>query len=288
MATGLGSPSPADSHGSMRLPPLITLTTDFGTGGGYVAQMKGVLLIRIPDVRLVDITHDVPPQNVPAAAIVLADTLVHFPDGAVHVGVVDPGVGTDRPILAGRCRNGFFVGPDNGLFSLCEIQEAVALDQPRYWLADVSRTFHGRDIMAPVAAALAGGTRLRDLGRPVTHWQTLETPPPDRDGGRLTARVLTSDSFGNLITNLTSRDLPGAAIARVPDGAIARAVVRVAGKPIPLVGCYGEREPGHGVALLGSSGRLEIAVVNGSAKDRYGANPPIIIDLADPDPPRKT
>ena len=272
----------------MPLPPLVTLTTDFGTLGGYVAQLKGVLLTRIPDVRLVDITHQLPPQNVSAAAILLADTLHHFPDGAVHMGVVDPGVGTARPILAGRCRNGLFVGPDNGLFSLCEIREAVALDQPRYWLANVSHTFHGRDIMAPVAAALAAGTPLRDLGSPVTRWETLEMPPPDRDGDRLTARVLTSDSFGNLITNLTSRDLPGTAIARVPAGAIARAVVRVAGKPIPLVGCYGEREPGDGVALLGSSGRLEIAVVNGSAKDRYGANPPIIIDLADPDPPRKT
>lgn len=259
------------------LPPLVTLTTDFGTLGGYVAQMKGVLLTRIPDVRLVDITHQLPPQNVSAAAILLADTLDHFPGGAVHIGVVDPGVGTARPILAGRCRNGFFVGPDNGLFSLCEIREAVALDQPRYWSANVSRTFHGRDIMAPVAAALAAGTPLRDLGSPVTRWETLEMPPPDRDGDRLTARVLTSDSFGNLITNVTSRDLP--------DPAIHRAIVRVAGKPIPLVGCYGERDPGDGVALLGSSGRLEIALVNGSAIEHYGPNPPITIDLAAPHHP---
>ncbi len=242
------------------MPPLVSLTTDFGGDSPYVAQMKGVLLRRLPDATLVDITHAVPSQDVMAAAISLADTLPWFPSQAVHIGVVDPGVGTDRRILAGRLRDGWFVGPDNGLFSLSEIREAVSLQNPQYWQAKVSDTFHGRDIMAPVAAAIASGVPLQQLGPAVHDWAVLSLPEPRRQEEQLLGQVIHVDSFGNLITNLKETEI-------TPD-----AHVTIGGEAIPMVRCYGEASAGELVALIGSAGRLEIAVVNGSAEAAIGGD----------------
>lgn len=239
-------------------PPLITLTTDFGTGSPYVAQMKAVLSGRIPDVRLVDVTHTIPPQDVTAAAVVLADTLKWFPAGTAHVAVVDPGVGTERRILAGRCEQGWFVGPDNGVFSLCRISDIVALENPQPWLSPVSDTFHGRDVMSPVAAWLASGQPLAELGPPVTDWVRLQIREPVERDGETIGSVIHIDSFGNLITNLTARSVSPKSEVRVND------------QPLRRVRCYGDASTGEVVALIGSGGRLEIAVVNGSAAERFG------------------
>jgi len=238
----------------MTATPLITLTTDFGISSPYVAQMKGVLLAQVPDVRLVDVTHAVPAQQVVAAALILQDSLPWFPKEAIHVAVIDPGVGTSRPVIAARSRHGYLIGPDNGLFSLFELREVVRLDRPEFWGKQVSATFHGRDLMAPVAAALARGVRLDRLGTPVDDWQRLDLPRPQREDGKLIGEILFADSFGNLITNLTANDVP------VPPHQVSLTDHR-----FRWVGTYGEAEPGEPVALIGSSGRLELAVVNGDA-----------------------
>lgn len=248
--------------------PLITLTTDFGDGSPYVAQMKGVLTDRVPDAILVDVTHAIPPQDVTAGALVIADTTPWFPERTVHVGVVDPGVGTGRRILAGRLARGWFVGPDNGLFSLAEIRQSVVLENRDHWLANVTATFHGRDMMAPVAAALAAGVPLEELGPATTEWARLSLPPPIVSGNRVNGKVIHVDRFGNLITNLGREDVAADPDAADPD-------VIVEDRPVRFVRCYGEADPGDLVALIGSSGRLEIAVVNGSGADTLGRDPAV-------------
>ena len=214
---------------------------------------------------LVDISHAVPAQNVLAAAILLADTLQWFPDHAVHIGVVDPGVGTGRRLLAGRYRGGWFVGPDNGLFSLCEIRDVVALENPEFWAPQVSHTFHGRDIMAPVAAAIVAGVPLRRLGPQVEDWVTVRLPVPVARDRQLLGQVIHVDSFGNLITNLVASQIG-------PDSQ-----VKLGSQTVPLVRCYGEAGSGDIVALIGSGGRLEIAVVNGNAARRLGRDHIVLI-----------
>lgn len=257
----------------MSVPPLITLTTDFGVDSPYIAQLKGVLHNRLPGVCLVDVTHSIPPQDVGAGALVLADTVGWFPS-AVHIAVVDPGVGTKRSVLAGKLTispgvDGWFVGPDNGLFSRCEIVEVVRLDQPGFWLPDVSATFHGRDIMAPVAVALAQGVPLGLLGQRCDDWVRLPVKSAVNSDGKCSGEVIAVDSFGNLITNLTA-DMLSAAAGRDTFQPSRLGQVSIAGQVIPVVRCYGDATPGSLVALIGSSGRLEIAVVNGNAATSVG------------------
>lgn len=237
---------------------IITLTTDFGTGSAYIAQMKAVLLSRAAGAEIVDVTHAISPQNITQAAITLEDTLPWFPAGAVHIGVVDPGVGTDRAILAGRCGEGFFVGPDNGLFSRCPISEVVRLDRPEHWLAEISRTFHGRDIMSPVAAAIAAGVPLRELGTPTERWTMLPLPQPSVTADQITGEIIFVDSFGNLVSNLTAADLRMHRRVAMDD------------QPVKRVNSYGDAKRGELVALVGSSGRVEIAIAEGNAAERHG------------------
>lgn len=248
-------------HGN---PAVIALTTDFGPSSAYVGQMKGVLLSRLPEVQLVDVTHAVPAQDVTAGALTLEETLSWFPEDTVHVVVVDPGVGTDRRLLAARVGRWYCVLPDNGLLALAAdrfgVGQLVALDRPRYWLSPRSRTFHGRDIMAPVAAALAGGVPLGELGTETESFVRLELPPVDQTPGSVEGRVIAADSFGNLITNVREADL------RAPVEQILCGPLALDG----LVATYGEARPGEAVALIGSAGRLEIALVGGSAADRLG------------------
>lgn len=250
--------------------PLITLTTDFGADSSYVAQMKAVLLDRIPAVRLVDVTHSIPPQDVLTAAQVLGDTLPWFPAGSVHTAVIDPGVGTERRIIAARMPSGFFVGPDNGIGSLCHLHDVVAVENPRFWLSEVSSTFHGRDIMVPVAAAIALGTPLIDLGPSVSDWITLSIPEPRRVGRQWLGEVVSVDHFGNLTSNITAAML-GCGASLPKDTSVA-----VDGDLVAAVSTYGEARSGDLVALIGSSGRLEIAVVNGNAESRLGRSVEIV------------
>ncbi len=247
-------------------PPVIALLTDFGAADWYVACVKGVVLSRCPAARLVDITHEVPAQDVQAGAVVLASAMRWFPPRTVFVCVVDPGVGTARPLLAARADGYTLVGPDNGLLALAlgraARRQVVRLTTRRYWLPTVSRTFHGRDILAPVAAYLAGGGALARLGPVVARYHALAIPPVRRrPGGGLEGCVLHIDHFGNLITNLPDRVIAGGR-ART---------VRYRTRSVRVVSTYADAEAGELVALAGSSGYVELAVRNGSAAARCRA-----------------
>lgn len=248
---------------------IITLLTDFGLEDSYVAEMKGVILSLAPEATLVDVTHLVPPQDITRAAFVLASTFQRFPDGTVHLAVIDPDVGTERRPMAAEAAGHLFVAPDNGLLSLALEKaggaRAVHLTEPRFWLPDVSSTFHGRDIFAPVAAHLARGKLLETLGIPISSWTTLpiERPNPLGDGG-IRGKVIAIDHFGNIITNIRESDLP-------QDAQESQVEVHLVGREIRgLARTYGDSPEGDLVALVGSSGYLEIAVVNGNAGTELG------------------
>ena len=247
---------------------LITLTTDFGLADSYVAVMKGVILGIAPQTRIVDITHQIAPQNVRQAATVLQAAVPYFPRGTIHVAVVDPGVGSARRALAVRTSHAFFVGPDNGLFSAALANThtggvlVLHLDQPAYWLPTVSRTFHGRDIFSPVAAHLAAGVPFEALGSPIADPVILAHPLPSRQAdGTVSGQIDHADRFGNLISDIPEAWLAGR-----------RWVLSCAGQEIHGVSpSYASAEPGELLALISSSGTLEIAVREGSAAARLAA-----------------
>ena len=247
---------------------IVTLTTDFGTRDGYVAAMKGAMLSAAPDVRLVDVTHDVPAQDVMEAAFVLRQVVGHFPAETVHLVVVDPGVGTARRAIAARFRAGGrpqrFVGPDNGLLALLvdddRLEAVVELDRPDAWGRRApSATFHGRDVFGPVAARLAAGAALDDVGSPVTDVTPMHWPLPRTDDQGIDGMVLHVDQFGNCITNVTAEDL-----ARCARG---RGVKCYAGSAVigTHAATYGDAAVGDPVLVVGSSGHLEVAVNRGHA-----------------------
>lgn len=247
--------------------PVVALITDFGTRDHYVGVMKAVIASRCPDIQLLDITHDVPPQDIRAAAFTLAAAWPFFPAGTVFVVVVDPGVGTGRPAVALRVGESAFVGPDNGVFDLVIAAQpptaAVSIDNPRLLGPTISATFEGRDRFAPAAAWLANGTPLEDLGQPVTAAVRLDWPLPRVHADRVVGEVIHVDHYGNLITNLERT--PWAPL-------LAQAEIVVDGRgPIPLVRTYGDAAPGTLVCLFGSTDRLEIATVGGSAAATVGA-----------------
>lgn len=249
---------------------VITLTTDFGADSPYVAALKGVILSINPGVTIVDVTHSVPPQDVRAGAIVLADVARWFPPDTIHVAVVDPGVGTARKIVYAQIGRQHFVAPDNGLLSrlaqTTKPSRIIAVTEPTYWLEEVSTTFHGRDIMAPVAAHLSQGLDPELLGSPLDKLYELDWPQPRVAGDEITGQVIAVDSFGNLITNIGARHL-----ADVPrDGAVR---IECAGHTIlHFVHAYGDQSDSSLVALIGSSGQLEVAVVSGNAAQTLGAH----------------
>ncbi|MBU6366618.1 MAG: SAM-dependent chlorinase/fluorinase [Gemmatimonadetes bacterium] len=239
--------------------PPITLLTDFGTADGYVGEVKGVLSTLAPHAPLVDISHDLYAQDVEGARLAVARYWRRFPPGTVHLVIVDPGVGTARAALAVASEGRYLVGPDNGVLS----PSLFALDARVVRLAEppaAAPTFHGRDVFAPVAAQLAMGGPLEALGEPHPEPVRRRTPPPVRHGdGTLEGEVLTFDRFGNAVTNLVP--------ARpTPPGT----TVVTMGQEIPLVRTYGDVPPGAPLALVGSSGLVEIAVRNGSAASRFG------------------
>ena len=246
--------------------PLITLLTDFGSRDSYGGVLKGVIAGICPEAAVVDLTHEVPPQDIRAGAFHLLVACPYFPAGSVHLAVVDPGVGTDRRLIAVEAGGHFFVGPDNGLLRwsmeglAADGWRAVQLTEPRYWLApasEVSHTFHGRDIMAPVAAHLAAGVALERLGSPVGVLAGAPLPRPVRDGDRLRGEILHVDHFGNAITNIRREHVsaPGGAL-RVDIGSHS-----VFGP----VESYASAGVGEALVLWGSAGFLEVAVREGSA-----------------------
>jgi len=243
---------------------VITLLTDFGLQDGYPGIMKGVIWKVAPAVQIADISHSIRPQNIFQGALALARTAFYFPAGTIHVVVVDPGVGTKRRPIGLRLGEYYFIGPDNGVFTLvlerAEAQEAdikaIHLDQSQYWLPEVSHSFHGRDIFAPVAAHLAAGILFDALGTPISDPVRIEIPKPVRTTQGWQGQVIHVDYFGNLSTNLHASHLEGAK----------QVTIRIKGNEIVgLVTSFGERPSGTLVALLDSSSFFAISVVNGNA-----------------------
>jgi len=247
---------------------IITLTTDFGSGSHYAAAMKGVILSIHPVATIVDITHDVPPQDIRRAALLLDSAANWFPAETIHVAVVDPGVGTDRAIVYARIGQQQFIAPDNGLLSRLAARtppaKLIRLVDPAYWLDRVSTTFHGRDIMAPVAARLALGLDPDRLGPPLERLTMIDWPEVRQRPNRIDGMVIEIDSFGNLITNLTAEMLAGRPTDR------RACVVCNIYETWGIYHAYAEQPSGTLVALIGSSGRLELALVGDNAARHLG------------------
>ena len=235
--------------------PIITLITDFGTVDGYVGEMKGVLLSGAPDVEIVDVTHDIRPQDVESARLVVARVWRRFPEGTIHIVVVDPEVGSTRAALAVASERRFLIGPDNGVLSPALLASSARVVELPV-AAHASSTFHGRDIFAPAAAALARGEPIDALGREATAPAIRRTPEPiRRDDGTLDGEVIVIDRFGNAVTNLV-----GMRGGTIEVGTVAIAIRRT----------YAEVAVGELVAVVGSTGLIEIAVRDGSAARTLG------------------
>jgi hypothetical protein len=264
--------------------PVITLTTDFGYDDAYVAAVKGAILNINPVATIVDVSHSIKPQDILQAAFVLSAVYRYFPKETVHVAIVDPGVGSDRRGIILKTPSAIFVGPDNGIFSyviddlfspesrsviqqthgLTEIVfktglEAAAITDPRFWRHPVSPTFHGRDVFAPVAAGLSLGISLYEFGEKINSLHVLPVPKPSLDpDGNLIGQVIHIDRFGNLIVNIRSNSLPGKNV-----------VIEVGGQRIQGISDYYAQKEGV-MAVVGSSGYLEISLRDGSARDFLG------------------
>lgn len=260
---------------------LITLTTDFGTRDGFVGVMKGVILGINPNVTLVDITHDIEPQNIVQGAFVLANAVPYFPPDTIHLVVVDPGVGSTRRALAAQVGETFFVAPDNGVLSFVlrpfdfaqgkpsssavrpSSIHVVHLTNTAYFLSRVSTTFHGRDIFAPVAGHLSRGVPLDALGARIEDWGQLPLERATRHDDRIIGRVVYIDRFGNAITNIGEEMLEG--LERAP------LVVRIGAHTLRGIRTtYADVSPGEPLALVSSSWHVEIAVRQGNAAQALG------------------
>jgi S-adenosylmethionine hydrolase len=243
---------------------IITLLTDFGQKDGYGGVMKGVILGIAPNVQLVDLSHEIEPQNILAGMLLLGRIVPYFPPGTIHLAVIDPGVGTDRRPIAARLGEHYYVGPDNGLITLIYQEakekartiEIVHLNQTKYWTEEVSYSFHGRDIFTPVAAHLANGVTLKKMGTPINDPVLLRIPTLERMGKGWRSEVLHIDSFGNVATNFTLKDFGLTSIIQVT----------IKGRKMnKLVKTFGDGKPGELIALFDSAGYLALAAVNGNA-----------------------
>ncbi len=250
---------------------IITLTTDFGIRDSYVGALKGALLSVNPEAVIVDISHTIEPGNIKEGAFVIAGAYSYYPVGTIHVGVVDPGVGGQRKALLVETERHFFVGPDNGLFTFALGRESIVrsleLKQKRYFRDKVSSTFHGRDIFAPVAAHLSLGVEPSAFGTRLASCIALDSPTPKFTNSALSGEVIYGeviyiDNFGNLITSIREEDLT----ARFKGTEADRLRVEVKGVEIlGVCSTYADRGSGEGVALIGSSGYLEVAINGGSS-----------------------
>ena len=250
----------------------ITLTTDFGNGDFEAGVLKGVIWNIAPEAKIADLSHDIPPQNILEAAFLLGRSTPYFPTGSIHVVVVDPGVGTSRRPIAAQLGPQWFVGPDNGVFTMM-LEHAEAkqlpigighLDRRQYWLSEVSDVFHGRDIFSPAAAHLATGVPLAEIGTPISDPVRLKVPKPEHHHGIWHAQVVHIDIFGNIGTNLKRDHL-----AQLGDITVHIADTQIHG----LVETFGDRPVGELVALIDSENDLAICVVNGNAAQKLNVKP---------------
>ncbi|CAI7998236.1 Chlorinase MJ1651 [Geodia barretti] len=268
-------------------PPPIVLATDFGLADAYVGMMRGVIFSINPHASVIDLTHGIAPQDVCHGAVALSDAHPYFPERSIFVAVVDPGVGTDRFAVLLETPDHRFVAPDNGLLTLvCRRYDsqfgagdvsgpatlpdgcrAWRLTNPGYWRHPVSATFHGRDVFAPVAAHLSAGVIPDMLGDPTPVITALSLPPPRPAGNSVRGQIVFADAFGNLVSDITAEILSNMGVpAREPE-----AVVSIAGHEIIGLSRTFHDPPGDGLrALVGSHGRLEVALVDGSASAALG------------------
>jgi len=252
---------------------VITLMTDFGIKDGNVGVMKGVIWGLCPTAHISDLSHLIGAQNIREAAYILARSVPYFPKGSIHVVVVDPGVGTQRRPMAAHIGDWFYVGPDNGTITgLLERAEQegwhadfVELDQPEYWLQNISYVFHGRDIFSPVAAHLANGVSLAKLGTYFYDPVRIEMPKPEKTQDGWRGEVIHIDHFGNISTNIRVENL-GEAMKQKENIIVHLGDIEING----LVNTFGERPVGELIALIGSTGNLGIALVNGDAAAKLG------------------
>lgn len=250
-------------------PPRITLLSDFGPKDAYIGVMKGVIATIAPHAIVEDLSHGIGPQNVVEGAFLLASSYSYFPPGTIHVAVVDPGVGGGRAILAARDEEFVFLAPDNGLlggvFEGRAPVEVVRVENDRFFLQPVSHTFHGRDIFAPVAAHIAQGARLSELGPP--HEAELLRPWPAaraQPSGEVLGEVIYCDHFGNCVTNVQPSQSSGRLSVSPGD---------TAELELELVRHYSQAEIGRPLAVIGSSGYLEISVRDGNARVSLAIGP---------------
>lgn len=253
---------------------VLTLLTDFGLIDPYVGVMKGAIAQVNPMLTVIDLTHQIPPQDIAAARFHLMTAYPYFPAGTVHVAVVDPGVGGQRRAIALQCTNGYLVGPDNGLFSgVLErdpVLAAVELTNPAYWRTpSPSATFHGRDVFAPVGAHLASGVALAELGRAIAPDSLiqLDLPTWKQEGKSLTGHIQAIDHFGNAITTI-----PASAVSEKVWELWVGASTSPAEQCVPIPGgkTYADSNPGDLLAVIGSHGYVEIACNQGNAQQRLG------------------
>lgn len=257
----------------MEKPPLITLTTDFGTADGYVGIVKGVIMSICENACIIDISHDISAWNISAAAWVLSNSHPYFPKGTVHVAVVDPGVGSKRRPILIESRDQVFIGPDNGIFSFIIQEEgakAYELTESKYWMPEVSTSFHARDLFAPVAAHFASGISADKLGQQTDVDSLVRLPSRDLriKPKRVEGSVAYVDRFGNLITNITKEHCRNQALCQIGKRSIGR-----------IGQSYSHAEQGAPIAFIGSHGYLEIAVSQGRADEKLdaGVNTPVIL-----------
>ena len=257
----------------------ITLTTDYGLRDHYVGVLKGVILGIAPKVRVIDISHDVEPHNVHHGAFVLWQIWSHFPLGTIHVAVVDPGVGTDRRILLGRYAGQYVIAPDNGLIThvhrAFSAEAMFVVENHRYFLQSPSTTFHGRDIMAPVAAHLATGVKPHAFGRATDRIELLAVSHRAKASqSTMRGAVLYVDRFGTIVTNVARDQVVGTG------GKPFFTEVLVNGVSVgPVQSTFAEVPAGEPIALIGGGGLLEVAVNQGRAIDRFGPADSIEIEL---------
>ena len=248
--------------------PVITLITDFGIKDGNVGVMKGVIWGICPTAQISDLSHMIQAQNIREAAYIFARSVPYFPKDSIHIVVVDPGVGTKRRPMAAKIGDWFFVGPDNGTITglLQRAEQAgwqtefVELNRIKYWLPNVSFVFHGRDIFAPVAAHVANGVPLRELGTSFTDPLRLELPKPEKTKDGWRGEVIHIDHFGNISSNIRAEDL-GEAMRQKENIMVHLNGIVIKG----MVDTFGERPVGELITLLGSTGNLGISVVDGNA-----------------------
>lgn len=252
--------------------PIITITTDFGMRDGYVGVMKGVIWGINPDVKIVDITHLIPPQDVNQGSIALQRVVPYFPENTIHVAVVDPGVGTHRRPMAAKIGSQYFVGPDNGLFTRVihlgeeTLREVVfvELDKPQYWLSEISHVFHGRDIFAPAAAHLSSNVSIHEIGTPFANPILLPLPALDFHKDKIIGEVVSIDNFGNLATNILEDHLKKYNknfVIKIMDYTIT-----------DFVSTFGDKPQGTLIGLIGTQKDLIIVCVNSNAQQKIGGS----------------